>query len=183
MDARGSEAESNYESSFWGQRGRSDRRAVSKVVGVVLMTAIVIMLAATVATMLTGFAGLLNDPAPQAAFSFEYDDDVTDPKSYHPDIQDTTSEIVVVEHIGGDRIDPAQLEIEVIVYNEADDEIQSIRVPWSDATGGNVSSVSIDNAAYPRAVGDATFKNGGGVSVYWVGENGERGVVIDEWNP
>ena len=69
-----------------------------------LLTVIVITLEATVAKMSTGFAGLLNNPAPQAAFSFEYDCAVTDPKSYYPDIQDTTSEIVVVEHIGGDRI-------------------------------------------------------------------------------
>ncbi|PHQ46676.1 hypothetical protein DJ68_06035, partial [Halorubrum sp. C3] len=112
------------------ETGAGSDRAVSKVVGVVLMTAIVITLAATVATMLTGFAGLLNDPAPQAAFSFEYDDDVDDPSAYHPDIEADTSEIVVVEHIGGDRIDPGQLEIEVIAYNEAEDELQSIRVPW-----------------------------------------------------
>ena len=70
----------------------SEERAVSKVVGVVLMTAIVIALAATVATMLTGFAGLLNDPAPQAAFSFEYDDDVEDPSAYHSEIESGTSE-------------------------------------------------------------------------------------------
>jgi flagellin-like protein len=161
----------------------SEERAVSKVVGVVLMTAIVIALAATVATMLTGFAGLLNDPAPQAAFSFEYDDDVGDPSAYHPEIESGTSEIVVVEHIGGDRIDPDQLEIEVTVYDNAESELQSIRVPWSDATGGNVSSVSIDDAAYPRAVGDSTFKNGGSVSVYWLGDNGDRGVIVDEWEP
>ena len=77
----------------------------------------------------------------------------------------------------------SQLEIEVVVYNKDDDEIQSIRVLWSDATGGNVSSVSIDNAAYPRAVGDVMFINRGGVNVYRIGENGERRVVIDEWNP
>ena len=68
--------------SPWGTdaspRGRSeanirwDDRAVSKVVGVVLMVAIVITLSAVVAGMVSGFSGQLQDPAPQVAFEATY---------------------------------------------------------------------------------------------------------------
>lgn len=53
----------------------SDCRAVSPVVGVVLMVAIVVLLAAVVGTFVTGFG---DDPAtrqPNLAFTFEFEDD------------------------------------------------------------------------------------------------------------
>lgn len=55
-----------------------DRRAVSKVVGTVLLVAIVIALAALLGGMATGVSDQLQEPAPQLYTEFEYDDDVGD---------------------------------------------------------------------------------------------------------
>ena len=53
---------------------RSDSRAVSPVIGVVLMIAVVVILAAVVGAFATGIFGNQQD-APQAAFSYDADAD------------------------------------------------------------------------------------------------------------
>ena len=160
---------------------KSDRRAVSKVVGVVLMVAIVVALASTVAVMLTGFSGFLNDPAPQASFSFEYDDDVDDPTAYHPDIEPGTSELVLVEHTGGDAVDTDNLILEVTGVHE-DGHTETVTIPWNETTDGDIASLSVTNKAYPRVVGDDwTFKNGGEVAIYWIDDSG-TGTVLASWS-
>jgi uncharacterized protein YdeI (BOF family) len=50
----------------------ADGRAVSTVVGAVLLVAIAVVLAGVVATLATGFEGKLNDPAPAGSFDREY---------------------------------------------------------------------------------------------------------------
>jgi flagellin-like protein len=47
-------------------------RAVSPVVGVVLLTAIAVVLAGVVATLALGFEDRLRDPAPSGGFDREY---------------------------------------------------------------------------------------------------------------
>ena len=50
----------------------SDRRAISPAVGVVLLVAIAVLLAAALGGVLLGLGDTLDAPAPQASFSFEY---------------------------------------------------------------------------------------------------------------
>jgi flagellin-like protein len=50
----------------------ADDRAVSSVVGAVLLVAIAVVLAGVIATMATGFESELQDPAPSGAFDREY---------------------------------------------------------------------------------------------------------------
>ena len=163
------------------QESRLDDRGVSKVVGVVLMTAIVIALASTVAVMVTGFGGMLSDPAPQASFSFEYDDGVEDPAVYHPDLEPGTSELVLVEHTGGDAVDTDNLVLEVTGVHE-DGHTETVTIPWNETTDGDIASLSVTNKAYPRVVGDDwTFKNGGEVSIYWVDDSGTA-TILASWS-
>ncbi|MFY4816356.1 type IV pilin [Haloarcula sp. AONF1] len=160
----------------------SEERAVSKVVGVVLMTAIVIALAATVATMLTGFAGLLNEPAPQVAFEFEYDDDVENPKSvYDSNLPDNTEEVVAVRHMGGDQFDPENVEIIISWTHEGSDNIGQWRDTWANAATGQTSTVRITGNMYAHVWGDATFENGS-IQVVWNDPNKSRSVLLAEWN-
>jgi flagellin-like protein len=51
---------------------RSPRRAISPVVGVVLMTAIVVVLAALVASLTLGFGGQLREPTSKGVFESGY---------------------------------------------------------------------------------------------------------------
>ena len=163
------------------ETGAGSDRAVSKVIGVVLMTAIVITLAATVATMLTGFAGLLNDPAPQVAFEFKYDDDVNDASTeYHPSIPSGAEEVLAIRHAGGDQLDPDQIEVITRITTDDGDVIEH-RDRWSDASTGDDSALTVTGAMYPYAGGSHSLK-GGNVTILWQDPEADRGVVLEKWD-
>jgi flagellin-like protein len=69
--------------------------AVSPVIGVILMVAITVILAAVIGTFVLGLAGTVKKP-PQAQFTFE---------------ETGTNENVDVTHDGGDPVDAANVEI------------------------------------------------------------------------
>ena len=74
----------------------SDDRAVSPVIGVILMVAITVILAAVIGTFVLGLGDQV-ETAPQASFNFDYDG----------------SGEVTVRHRGGDSINPDNIEIRV----------------------------------------------------------------------
>jgi len=73
--------------------------AVSPVIGVILMVAITVILAAVIATFVLGLGDNLSNTAPQASFGFDYADDATD-------------ELTIV-HEGGDSIEQGELDAAV----------------------------------------------------------------------
>jgi len=75
----------------------NDSRAVSPVIGVILMVAITVILAAVIGTFVLGLGDSV-ESAPQASFNFDYDD-TEDPEE------------ITIRHRGGDNIDTANLEI------------------------------------------------------------------------
>jgi flagellin-like protein len=77
----------------------NDSRAVSPVIGVILMVAITVILAAVIGTFVLGLGDSV-ESAPQASFNFDYDDSVS-------------NEEVTIRHRGGDNIDTANIEIRV----------------------------------------------------------------------
>ena len=157
-------------------------RAVSKVVGVVLMTAIVVALAATVAGMVMGFGGLLSEPAPQTNFEFQYDNDIEDAQAeYGPDIHEDTDEVVAVSHAGGEQFDPSEVEIIIRWTHENSDDTGEWRDTWANAATGQSSTVRITGEMYAHVWGDATF-DGGSVQVVWMDPERDSGVVLAEWS-
>ncbi|MFC5279473.1 type IV pilin [Halorubrum rubrum] len=89
----------------------SDDRAVSPVIGVILMVAITVILAAVIGTFVLGLGDSLGDnqPTTQLDVSIDEGDDADD------DIKNVT-----IEHDGGDPIDSETLDI--IVTDEDDNE-------------------------------------------------------------
>jgi flagellin-like protein len=73
-----------------------DDRAVSPVIGVILMVAITVILAAVIGTFVLGLGDSV-ESAPQASFDFSVD----------------SSDNVQIRHRGGDNIDPNNVEIRV----------------------------------------------------------------------
>ena len=162
------------------QESRPDDRGVSKVVGVVLMVAIVIALASTVAVMVTGFGGFLNDPAPQAAFEFTYHENVDNPQErFDEGIDSGATEVVVVEHIGGDGIDPDAVEVLTRLTSDSGDVIE-YRDSWSETETGQDSSPSITGAMYPYAGGSHSLRSGN-VTVIWNDPAADRSVILAKW--
>jgi len=79
----------------------NDDDAVSPVIGVILMVAITVILAAVIATFVLGLGDSLSNTAPQASFSFDYTEDTSG--------DDTLD----VTHDGGDSIEGDNLNASV----------------------------------------------------------------------
>ena len=171
MDRGGENHGSNSGPPVRSWRDPSDQRGVSKVVGVVLMTAIVIVLAATVATMLTGFAGMLNEPAPQAAFEFEYETGVSD-----PNCANDPCEVVRVTHSGGETFDPEQVEV-VVYYMEGGSE-KRYAADWVDVVA---DPVEITERVRVWTNGPIDTLETARIELLWTSEDGEYGEVIARW--
>jgi flagellin-like protein len=90
----------------------SDDRAVSPVIGVILMVAITVILAAVIGTFVLGLGDSLGDSQPTAQLDVSIEDG---PNSDEKNI--------TIEHGGGDPIDSDTLEI--IVTDEDDDEVST----------------------------------------------------------
>lgn len=80
-----------------------DDDGVSSVLGVVLMVAVTIILAAVIGTFVLGIGSELTDSSPSA--SWEFSENVNDSAGGQSD--------VVVLHGGGDDVDPSNLEVTV----------------------------------------------------------------------
>ena len=77
----------------------TDDSAVSTVIAVILMVAITVILAASIGTFVLGLADSVNDTAPQATFSFEYEQN------------ESGSDVLIITHEGGDTIEGQNLNI------------------------------------------------------------------------
>jgi flagellin-like protein len=101
-------------------RRSGDGRGVSPVVGVVLLTAIAVVLAGVLATLVIGFESELRDPAPAGGFDREYESSGAGNTADRP--------YVTVTHQVGRTIDAEN----VVIRDGAGNEIT-----WSDVwTGG-----------------------------------------------
>jgi flagellin-like protein len=91
-----------------------DEKAVSPVIGVILMVAITVILAAVIATFVLGLGESVSGTAPQATFSFDYDSDASpsDGDQLYDDTgSDSSGGDLTVTHDGGDTIDKSRLTI------------------------------------------------------------------------
>lgn len=73
-------------------------RAVSPVIGVILMVAITVILAAVIGTFVLGLGGSMGQTAPSASINWDWD---------------ASSSELTVTHSGGDRIDADQVRLMV----------------------------------------------------------------------
>ena len=114
----------------------ADDRAVSPVIGVILMVAITVILAAVIGTFVLGLGDQLNDTAPQASF----------------DIESSNSTAVDITKTGGQAIpvDDLVLSIDGTRYDDAN---ASISDDWQ--TGETVTYT--EDTAFPESA-DATVQ-------------------------
>ena len=107
----------------------TEDRAVSPVIGVILMVAITVILAAVIGTFVLGLGDQVSDNAPQASFSFDF--------SANGDFNGETgapgtSDIVNITHEGGETIENSTLE----VSGDGTDSLQYQSGDWGSGSGG-----------------------------------------------
>jgi len=109
----------------------NDDDAVSPVIGVILMVAITVILAAVIATFVLGLGEQISDSAPNASFTFDY--------------EDGTPPTVTVTHSGGPNIDASQLDIVGASNNITPD--------WSgEVSAGDSNAKEVSSGATIRVV-------------------------------
>jgi len=142
-----------------------DDDAVSPVIGVILMVAITVILAAVIATFVLGLGEQVSNTAPQASFSFQFDGDLNESDA---DISDGTAADGVLEmtHSGGATLDPDNVGVtgstaggntesvgnesvgvgDTIAagdsFSSAANEGDTVRVTWTSPDGGDSATLS-----------------------------------------
>ncbi|SFS02985.1 flagellin N-terminal-like domain-containing protein [Halomicrobium zhouii] len=135
----------------------SDDDAVSPVIGVILMVAITVILAAVIATFVLGLGDQVSNTAPQASFSFDYDgSDLT------------------ITHNGGDSINAEEL----FVRGTNDDG------SWSDGATDTVSGSTTYSDGDKISAGDSvtvSVDDGDTVRVVYQSSEGGTSATLGTW--
>jgi flagellin-like protein len=103
----------------------TDDSAVSPVIGVILMVAITVILAAVIGSFVLNLGGSLQQSAPQASFDFEYNSDTTN---------------VTITHSSGDTITSDDGNVTVSVNGTEQDWDEPISAGGSTVYDGAMSS-------------------------------------------
>jgi len=134
-----------------------DDTGVSPVIGVILMVAITVILAAVIATFVLGLGDQVSTTSPQASFSFDYEDGAT-------------GNLTVI-HDGGENIDAGELH--VTGSSEVSDGA------WSDGIGNSnynaESTISAGNSiAFDVSSSDT-------IRIVWEPSSGGDSATLATW--
>jgi len=144
----------------------------------------VIVLAAVVAGMISGFSGQLQGSrAPQVYATFEYDDDVGDAaEEYGLDIEgqneEDVDEVVTLRHDAGQGADTSKLYL-YMRYTDASGDPVTWESTWEEAREDADRVASAGNELYFYTGNGATMQDGT-VRVIWRDDSGVD-TVLTEW--
>jgi flagellin-like protein len=111
----------------------TEDRAVSPVIGVILMVAITVILAAVIGTFVLGLGDQVSDNAPQASFSFDF----SSTGGFSGDTgAPGTGDIVNLTHEGGETIENSTLGID----GDGTQALQRESGNWGSSGDGVVSA-------------------------------------------
>jgi len=145
-----------------------EEEAVSPVIGVILMVAITVILAAVIATFVLGLGDQVGDSAPQASFDFDYDDTEDGTANSLNVTSNAASDTgnLTVSHTGGASITEARLTVN---DREGDGPADIFGTSESnDVTAGNSDTVGVDD--------DDT------VSLIWQNEDETNSATLRQWD-
>jgi flagellin-like protein len=157
-----------------------DKDAVSPVIGVILMVAITVILAAVIGTFVLGLGENVQQTSPQASFSFEYSNS-------------TSGDTLTITHAGGDTIKAANVQFSSTGAKKtnyagsglSDVSLKSGSSTWKgvDGSGGDVSSgmsVSLDGTNFD---GSNNLKlDLATVRVSWQSTSGDSSATLGKWD-
>ena len=152
-----------------------DEDAVSPVIGIILMVAITVILAAVIATFVLGLGEQINDTAPNTSFTFDYEEVQSGSKddSWGVAASSTNDDaILTITHSGGPNIDATQLGV-------AGSEIHSSSVTY-DATSQDPQYSAGDEISAGDSV-EYAIKNDDRISVIWENEEGTESATLQNF--
>jgi flagellin-like protein len=146
-----------------------DDDAVSPVIGVILMVAITVILAAVIATFVLGLGEQISETSPNTSFSFEYNDVNGESDSWGVS---TSGAIVNVTHSGGPNINANQLRM-------SGSSEHGGSVVW-----GNSSGTTPYNANDEISAGDTVdyaMASDDRIQVTWENEEGTQSATLQNF--
>jgi len=140
-----------------------DDDAVSPVIGVILMVAITVILAAVIGTFVLGLGDQVSNTNPQASFTFDFDENgnPADGSELADTGGSTTTGVLTVTHDGGDEIEASQVAVSddddsdtfagtgfssdpISAGSQANVDVDSddtIRLTWESSDGGDTATL------------------------------------------
>jgi flagellin-like protein len=114
-------------------RARSVPRGVSSVIAVVMMVAIAVIVASVASAFVLGYTDLIRDPAPQASFTFDWEE---------------STRTLTIEHAAGDAFTAKNTErLEVVITDEDEtgqNDYLEARGDWASRAGGGFDITADD---------------------------------------
>lgn len=150
-----------------------DETAVSPVVGVVLMVAITVLLAATAAVFVTGLGSDETGGTPTTAFDFEY--------------SQSGSDELTIAHASGDTVEAGTLSVSIrgATYDGSTDDPNG---QYDSTTFGSLGSGSEVTAGTSVTVEGSDLSGSGDldlsdatVEVVWRSPDGEQSATLTTW--
>ncbi|WP_267640435.1 type IV pilin N-terminal domain-containing protein [Haloarchaeobius amylolyticus] len=140
----------------------TDEDAVSPVIGVILMVAITVILAAVIGAFVLNIGGS-QEAAPQANLAFSYDDG-------GDGWSDTQTENFTITHEGGDDIDASALTVRF--SNQAN---TSMTDTWS---AGQSKTFELNSSTYWGGTEPSGYASGDKIQVVWESSSGDKSNII-----
>ena len=151
----------------------NDDDAVSPVIGVILMVAITVILAAVIATFVLGLGEQVSQTAPQASFSFDLDESAASDgdKDSWGNTKGGSQELVNITHAGGATIEAGRLGVvgpsTGLDYSQVGEDSSIVYGSTSQLSAGNEIRVWV-------SPGDT-------VRLTWTSEGGQDSATLSEF--
>jgi len=149
----------------------NDDDAVSPVIGVILMVAITVILAAVIATFVLGLGEQVSSTGPQAQFTFDYNEDPGGSATIDlgPGSVGSDQALLTITHAGGDTITASQLSV-------SGSSVSSANGDWNEGGYEANSEISAGDSLNIVIESDDT------ISVTWTSENGQTSSTLRQWS-
>ncbi|WP_254823356.1 type IV pilin [Haloglomus halophilum] len=144
----------------------TDDDAVSPVIGVILMVAITVILAAVIGTFVLGLGDQVSNTSPTASFTFDF--------------SDSNGELAIT-HDGGNSIPASQLTIvaQGASYNNGNLGAATSSTSWEAASGSSDDVTAGSSVTIVEDTADGL--NGATVRMTWQSSNGGDTATLGKW--
>jgi flagellin-like protein len=140
----------------------TDDDAVSPVIGVILMVAITVILAAVIGTFVLGLGGQVQSTSPNAQFTFN---------------ENSTSALEIT-HDGGDPVETANLNV---TNDNSSEDLAADGVCQSDSTGNQTWTSSELSAGDTCTIPSGNLNDGDMIRVTWEADDGSNSATLADY--
>jgi flagellin-like protein len=151
----------------------NDDDAVSPVIGVILMVAITVILAAVIATFVLGLGEQISESSPNTSFSFDYEDGNVGSDSFTSS-PGAVDGLLTVTHSGGPNIAAEQLSITGSTASSTNGE-------WAADTSNDPQYSSGDEIGAGDSV-EVAVNNGDTIRIVWENEEGSESSTLQRFD-